>query len=131
MLQKNHSDECMQNYGRSLQKREDYNKRYPDHCKACEGHGIVTWTENGAPMGAGFWPMEMRDCCDHCTGNGKCPGCMQPVFSEKDLENMDGSGKVYCENCGWVDDGEHGMPEEYSCWGYCDWERERERVANG
>jgi len=124
MLIHGHTEECIRKYGAAEQRREDYRRRYPDYCKACGGSGVVSWTENGAPYGAGFWAMEMSDCCDHCSGQGKCPGCGQPVFSEQDLENMDGSGKLYCEQCGWVDDGEHSISTEWDCWGYCRYEEE-------
>lgn len=126
-----HTEDCLRLQGKYEQQREDYKKRYPNYCRACGGHGYHAFTENGAPMGAGYWPMQMYEPCPECIEVGLCPGCMQPVFSEYDFEKMDGSGKVYCEQCGWVDDGKHGIEEEWNCWNPCYYEEERERVSNG
>ena len=114
-----HTADCIALQGKYEQQRDEYKKHYPDYCTACEGRGYHVHTENGAPMGAGFWAMEIAEVCSHCSERGLCPGCKQPVFSIEDIEKMDGSGQVYCEQCGWVDDGKHEMPEVWDCWGYC------------
>lgn len=127
-----HTEECLRLQGKYEEKREQYKKQYPNYCRACGGLGYHTFRENMAPISSGrSMMMEMSKPCTECTGKGLCPGCMQPVFSEEDFEKMDGSGKVYCEQCGWIDDEQHGIPDEWDCWGACYYEQERERKANG
>lgn len=55
----------------------DYNRaaaQYPNACDECLGAGEISYTENGAPHGEGFWPMEMIEPCE-CIENNKCPRC--------------------------------------------------------
>ena len=120
-----HSAECEQAFGAAENARTQYVKQYPNYCRKCNGVGYVTWSENHGPFGM-VWLEEMADACD-CTGSLCCPGCKQPAFSLEDVENLDGSGKVYCYNCGWIDDEQHIMPAEHICWGMCE-DREEQVV---
>jgi hypothetical protein len=123
-----HTEECLKLQGQYEEKREQYKRQYPNYCRSCEGHGFRIYSENMSPLGSGrYWPMYLAEICIDCLGLGKCPACMQPVFSYEDTEKMDGSGKMYCEQCGWVDDEKHGMPEEWDCWG-CQYEMEEDAV---
>ena len=44
-------------------------------CLTCNGTGVISFTENGAPYGAGYWPMDVSDICPDCLDSGFCPGC--------------------------------------------------------
>lgn len=84
-----------------------FEEKWPNHCPHCGGGGVVYYTENGAPHGAGFWPMEMTDPCPFCMG--QCPLC-GTVFPEDD-EEMD-----RCVVCGWEwEKDNETAPGEFEC----------------
>lgn len=84
----------------------EYEKQWPNHCKACGGWGITTWTENASPLGSGeYWPMDMSDPCEKCYGAGKCGRCGAelPVTPDEFEEPL-----TPCNACGW-ESGESGI----------------------
>lgn len=74
----------------------NYNRaagQYPNACEKCMGAGEIEFTENGAPHGEGYWPMQMIEVCE-CIENDNCPQCGKPMF-------WDGKQiKATCSLCG-------------------------------
>jgi len=104
-----HSKKCL-----NIQKEYDlrlkaFNEKYPNCCKACDGHGFVTWYERLDDHGG----MDMQDICG-CVADGKCPLCGEQVWG--DDENID-QDLSRCNNCGWTEDTELVRPPafDYPC----------------
>ena len=78
------------------QRVEQWNKavnEYPNACPKCCGTGFISFTENGAPHGAGYWPMEMQEACE-CIESDRCPRCGgELVWKDDDYEIG------YCSSC--------------------------------
>ena len=71
--------------------------KFPNACQKCGGSGMIETTENGAPHGAGYWPMSVDDCCS-CLEDNRCPRCN----GELDYDNcVEGIG--VCNYCGWTE----------------------------
>lgn len=68
-------------------------EKYPNVCENCGGAGFVTWEENGAPHGEGYWPMPVSDICG-CVDEGKCPRCASPLEEDEPK----------CSQCDWNED---------------------------
>lgn len=100
---------CDETIEKAEKARREWAEKWPNHCKTCEGHGEFHFTENGAPHGAGYWPMDMSEPCDDCTGKGICPRCGA-------VDAIDEEGYGPCEKCGWKYD-DLGMPPEPEIWG--------------
>ena len=64
-------------------------------CKKCNGTGEVGRYENGAPYGAGYWPMWVPDVCSDCVEKGLCPRC------GKEMKETNDTGFYRCPYCGW------------------------------
>ena len=64
-------------------------------CKMCDGTGAITSTINGAPHGAGYWPMDYEEPCPACVEKGLCPRC------ETRMKEVDDLGTYRCPKCGW------------------------------
>lgn len=79
---------------------DEYNQKYPYHCKKCDGWGGFYSTYNpslsGVSLGYGYF-TDFNPCQD-CYDKGICPRCGEKVFSNEDLEN----GDVICSKCGWI-----------------------------
>lgn len=99
-----HTDECLKRLSIISAAIVEYEETYPHYCRACGGGGEDHWTENGAPHGAGFWPMPMSDYCEKCMGIGVCPRCGGETIHE------DWDDKDACSHCGWTI-GEAAVPE--------------------
>lgn len=52
--------------------------KYPNACENCCGGGVLEFTENGAPHGEGYWPMQMQEPCS-CIEDEKCPQCQSKL----------------------------------------------------
>lgn len=83
--------------------------QHPHYCRACGGTGVVRSTENGAPHGAGYWPMEMEEFCPACVEEGRCPLCGAEIPEES--YTMPNTPR--CPACGWQDNkaGQPRAPE--------------------
>lgn len=90
---------------------EAWTAAWPRHCRKCLGRGYHEWTENGAPMGEGYWPMPMSEVCETCFPN--CPRCGESRASDEEDRP--------CLVCGWWDGNMAGdaCPETHECWGDC------------
>ena len=71
--------------------RDEYVLKFPEHCRTCEGWGIVK----------GFSPIfTISECV--CLKAGTCPRCGTARAVDQ---------AVQCEACGWdIDDEERGLP---------------------
>jgi hypothetical protein len=71
--------------------REEYIRKFPDHCTTCEGWGILR----------GYSPIFTISECE-CFKERTCPRCGTPHALDE---------SVRCEVCGWnVDDEDRGLP---------------------
>jgi len=95
---------------------------WPNHCQNCRGTGELHWYENGAPWGAGNWPMPMAEPCD-CVINGKCARCGKPDTIDPE------TGQGPCSNCGWNYDDEC-PPEFFDGPCYCEYEETNTRMSH-
>lgn len=86
-------------------RQKEWDKKYPNGCHACGGSGVESWTENGAPHGAGYWPMDMQDVCSSCVARGCCPLCAYQHGEDWEGEE--------CRRCGWTIDGDTMLRPEY------------------
>ena len=66
-------------------------------CRTCGGTGGITSTINGAPYGAGYWPMDYGEPCPDCVEMGICPKCDSRMVFDVD------SGAYRCPVCGYDD----------------------------
>ena len=122
---KHHSLDCYVGYENARQAILEWEAKYPGWCGTCGGCGWNHWTENGAPYGAGFWPMPMAEGCDNCLGQNKCPRCGYQILPPNQDTPEDGGMWLNqqrdfsepCLNCGWWSDDQH--PSEWECWGDC------------
>lgn len=98
-----HSKECLEYQAKTKATFDAWVIQWPNYCRSCQGSGLHTWTENGAPHGAGFWAMPMSELCSVCSEIGNCPRCSQPGLTSEDRgDNDTGSGP--CKFCGWNED---------------------------
>lgn len=81
-----HDELCEEFYQSYLRELEEYNLRWPNHCRACRGSGQVIHADFGLYGG---------DYCPECIRSGKCPRCGES-FGEPDY--------YYCSHCGWADE---------------------------
>lgn len=100
-----HSEECLRHFGHWYLYMQEFERTYPGYCRKCGGVGLFQTVENGAPHGAGYWPMPMTELCEDCLEAGKCPRCGAV------LDNEDGTSESYeefldgyspCPKCGFV-----------------------------
>lgn len=91
--------------------------QWPAACPRCGGEGELFWTENGAPHGAGFWPMDVSEVCE-CVASGHCARCggHVPEWEEEDAEGN--YPETPCPHCGWNwgegdEDACPSVPDEY------------------
>jgi hypothetical protein len=104
-----HSEQCL-----SIQKQYlEYLLKYPNHCTACDGTGEIRWKENGAPYGAGYWPMDVSDICT-CIDNNNCPRCGKLECISQSLDKH-GNDSHSCEECGWKSGDDGGVILECYC----------------
>ncbi len=128
-----HTAECRAQAARALEAIRVWEEKYPGYCRTCGGAGTISWTENGAPHGAGFWAMPMTEGCDACLVQNRCPRCgFQMLPKDQDVPEPGGeiAGRFRdlpepCPHCGWWSD--DSQPYEWECWGDC--VRENEEVT--
>lgn len=111
-----HSIECI----REQAAIEAFDKRYPNHCRACDGAG------SRYAAGTRDTPPE-DDACVACIDNGKCPLCASPVS----LVEHDKCDYSLCSACGWdewkIINGE--VPPIIRPDGYCECELDAAEVV--
>jgi hypothetical protein len=109
-----HSPECKTREKKTREVYAAYVAKWPHYCRRCNGYGGFTVIENGAPHGAGFWPMEVYDACS-CVQYGRCPRCGVEVWHEDDYDG----DFLFCPECGWDEEHPDHAPDEHAeC--YCD-----------
>ena len=103
MIPGQHTPECLQRIQEWDQKIRDWEAKWPNYCRKCNGAGHsfypATWE---AP--------EESDPCD-CTYDGICARC-----GYKGLKEDTGDGP--CTLCGWNYD--DARPNPWECWGCLD-----------
>jgi len=71
--------------------RDDYVRKYPDHCTTCEGWGVI---KEFSPI------FSITECA--CFKEKTCPRCGTPHALDS---------AVRCQACGWdIDDEDRGLP---------------------
>jgi len=108
----NHTKSCQAHTERVNQAIAEYEAKWPDHCRKCNGAGLLV-SYQSVPYGMGSTNMEVDDYCSTCIEEGKCPRCGKTVFSEEDFD-----GEILsCSQCGW-DESVGGCPEldDCGCW---------------
>lgn len=112
-----HSETCQIRFAKHEEAIHAYTTQYPNYCRKCNGWGVVSWTENQAPLGSGQnWPMEMSDPCT-CVEEGKCPRCGEKAINLTEEGDFPPDGIPACSACGWRD-GEPstaGISPDYEC----------------
>lgn len=110
-----HNQKCLEFQKQCADRNSAYKEKWPNFCKTCGGAGEFHFTENGAPLGEGYWPMPMADPCEACTNQGICPRCgKEGLTNEEKGDTSTGDGP--CKFCSW-DYKDGGMPEEFD--GFC------------
>ena len=77
--------------------RTEFNEKYPNHCRKCNGSGLIYHYFDPSPAGVHIGiggMMEDADACPDCFEKGLCPMC-----GEKLPEDY--SGWSSCPACGW------------------------------
>lgn len=118
-----HSPECIAAYEESKREIEEYESKWPNYCRHCNGHGFTTWTEN-PPLGSEYyWPETLSELCYECAAHepSKCPRCGGSWEDIADLEDfLDRWGNndaSECPHCGFRGTWNGGRPADYECWG--------------
>jgi hypothetical protein len=102
-----HTESCYNNIVITEKARADFRAKWPKSCLKCQATGWISWTENGAPFGEGYWPMPMTDICPDCIEKGICPRCgFTGSLNEEGTE---------CCDCGWTSETTDPMPDEPAC----------------
>lgn len=110
MAEQQHTKECTEAQEKWKQEVTEYEKKYPNYCKACDGYGGEATKYDPSPPGVGLSPGYMTDFCPcpECLEKDKCPQCGGNIY-----------GEDVCPDCGW--EFGQGKPEQPEC--YC-WEIE-------
>lgn len=115
-----HLDGCEAFHEHWLDEARTVLQKHPNLCPACFGEGAERWTENGAPHGCGYWPMEMADVCGHCEGQGRCAVC-GAEWSDEECEEAWDCSHEWSRPCGCPQEGALlGYPPLCYCWIYRD-----------
>jgi len=115
-----HQAGCIERHARWLVEATAVLQEHPNLCPACLGEGAERWTENAAPHGCGYWPMEMADACSHCEGQGRCAVC-GAEWSDEECKAAWDCSLEWKRPCGCPQEGallDH--PPECHCWIYRD-----------
>lgn len=107
-----HSIECEKLF-------KQWEKKYPNHCKTCNGAGGVSYSGN-------YWnPPDFAE-CDNCIGQGKCPLCGEDFPEDfefgnnllpcgHDYWNLD-TPQCICEGTPICDNDKHLMKYRETIW---------------
>ena len=119
-----HTAECLKAQDDATRAGAEYDRRWPGHCRSCNGWGGRSYRYDPSPSGVALSPGWMEDFepCPDCAEKGLCPRCMKATMPE------DG-GEGPCPACGWTPkDGRPWIPE-CICWpGEESWEDECDRL---
>lgn len=104
-----HSAACTADWERYEQELAAFEARYPGYCRTCGGTGELRYIENGAPHGAGYWPMLMIELCEDCMG--RCPRCgYTPTDWTEAQWDRFYDGMEPCPVCGFI----HGEQDQWT-----------------
>lgn len=100
-----HSEKCIADQKRWREAVETYNRRWPNHCKACHGWGVTGSAREDYDTG-----MIDIDPCDDCEQSDQCPRCGAHTF------DWSGAGGITkCADCLFDIDCPEGEPQEPEC----------------
>ena len=99
-----HNEDCNRAVTEWIVRAGQFIDAHPKFCRKCLGVGYISYIENLAPHGAGYWPCEMQEPCEECECKGICPICGEETVDE------DGVRSCKCESPGidWI--------SECLCW---------------
>lgn len=101
-----HSQECLQRLTRMRDLRNEFEKKFPNFCRACEATGWQIYTDS-VPYGSTNVSMNSSDLCESCIGHDKCPRCGH-------FGTLDEDGWFLCHECGYDSEDKNcqwGAPE--------------------
>lgn len=78
-------EEYMEMDKRDAEFRAQWFVAHPYACKACDAMGWKTWYENHGPG----LSEPMREPCDHCLGEDKCPHCGSKISYNEETDLFD------------------------------------------
>ena len=117
-----HDASCIKKYKDCKKALAEYEAKWPDYCRKCNGAGFKDVTENQSPMSSGhYWPYTTSEPCQECTNKFKCARCQGELPDYEDTVVLHP-----CPHCGWNWNRSPGdsLKDPPEC--YC-WEKERER----
>jgi len=100
----NHTRFCNDQFKKHDKIVTEYEKKWPNYCKKCNGWGGFWSQYDPSPAGIALAPGYMLDFepCDQCIEEGICPRCGQTSsLIELDVEDGD---DIICPNCNWKSD---------------------------
>lgn len=109
----NHDSDCWGLLEKSRMARQEWARKWPNHCQKCGGWGGFWSHYDPSPSGVGLSPgyMEQFDPCV-CWEEGHCPRCGEPCAMGSD--HKDGKTIEVCE-CSWDTAKPDGIPGEGEC----------------
>lgn len=104
-----HNEDCNRAITEWIVRAEKFIETWPKFCRKCLGAGTISYIENLAPHGAGYWPCEMQDACEECEGKGLCPLCGEETVDDDGVRSCSHTG----EGIDWVPECPCWMSEEW------------------
>lgn len=115
-----HTEGCKEARKRYDREVKQYQTKWPNHCKKCNGWGgfYVRYDPSPAGISLGSGYMTDFDLCLECLEKDVCPRC------GKGIKVMEGEyfDTFRCENCGFEEGKTYGLPEEPECFCYMELE---------
>lgn len=108
-----HSQECLQRLTRMRDLRNEFEKKFPNFCRACEATGWEISTDS-VPYGSTNVSMNSSDLCESCIGHGKCPRCGQDETLFAEEKELTDDFRFVCASCGYDSEDKNcqwGAPE--------------------
>ena len=78
---KRHRPECEAYRQRHARRHAAFLRRYPRHCRHCQGHGFFRIAYDPSPTGVALGSGWLEDVepCPQCEGRGRCALCNAPL----------------------------------------------------
>ena len=104
-----HTRYCIETAAKINATRDEYQEKWPHHCKSCGGWGGTEYSFDPSPAGISLASGTMTDFepCENCICEGICPRCGSFAENFEDETST-------CSECGWKD-GDDGIPRPHEC----------------
>lgn len=99
-----HTRFCKEQFAKHDKIVAEYQKRWPNYCRSCNGWGGTYSQYDPSPAGVSLSPGYILefDTCPSCLEEGVCPRCGETSsLIELDVEDGD---DIHCPECGWRSD---------------------------